>query len=424
MVNQGGELKVSDFGIARSLGDSMSVITMAGCRSGTLSYMSPQQLEGERGTHLDDIYSLRASVYELLTSKPPFYVGAITLQIREKVPTSMTEGRKEFEIEAEPVPAVWEEWVAACLAKDPDRRPQSVREIASQLQMPSPEARLPSARPFFQRKKKSALVLAVASLSLLALGAWYFGIFTRGEKHGAQTTFAPQAQVGPAATGSPGPATAPEKSIAVLPFENLSKDEENAFFAGGVQDEILSDLAKIADLKVISRTSVMKYKTGPERNLREMAKALGVSHVVEGSVQRAGGRVRVSAQLIDARNDAHVWAEHYDRDVADVFAIQTEIAERIADQLQARLSSEEKAAIAERPTADLVAYALYTKAKEIDIYANWEGAAKSANQKVELLEKAVQRDPNFALAYCALAKTQTWLSSGTDQHLELAKKAA
>src|SRR4030095_15399603 len=118
-----------------------------------------------------------------------------------------------------------------------------------------------------------------------------------------------------------------DKSIAVLPFENLSTGQEHAFFAGGVQDESLFNLAKIADLKVISRTSVMKYKSGPERNLREIAKTLGVSHVVEGSVQRAGGRIRVSAQLIDARNDAHLWAEHYDRDVADVFAIQTEIAQ-------------------------------------------------------------------------------------------------
>src|SRR5207248_5448648 len=127
------------------------------------------------------------------------------------------------------------------------------------------------------------------------------------------------------------------KAVAVLPFENLSKEEENAFFAGGVQDEILTDLAKIADLKVISRTSVMKYKSGPERNLREIAKALGVSHVVEGSVQRVSGGVRVSAQLIDARSDAHVWAEHYDRDFADIFAIQSEIAQRIADQLQVKL---------------------------------------------------------------------------------------
>src|SRR6266536_451475 len=161
MVNQRGDLKVSDFGIARSLGDSMSVITMAGGRSGTLSYMSPQQLEGERGTHLDDIYSLGVSVYELLTSKPPFYVGNIDRQIREKIPASMTERRKEFEIEAEPIPAVWEEWVAACLAKDPGRRPQSVSEIVRQLQIPSAEARAPATRSFFPRKKKRVLALVM-----------------------------------------------------------------------------------------------------------------------------------------------------------------------------------------------------------------------------------------------------------------------
>jgi serine/threonine protein kinase len=177
MVNQRGELKVSDFGIARSVGDSMSQLTMQQGRSGTLSYMSPQQLEGERGTHLDDIYSLGASVYELLTSKPPFYVGNIDRQIREKIPPSMAERRKEFEIEAEPIPAVWEEWVAACLAKDPTRRPQSVREIARQLHMPSPEARPPPVRAFFQRKKKRVLALGLASLCVLALGGWYFGIF-------------------------------------------------------------------------------------------------------------------------------------------------------------------------------------------------------------------------------------------------------
>jgi TolB-like protein/thioredoxin-like negative regulator of GroEL len=221
----------------------------------------------------------------------------------------------------------------------------------------------------------------------------------------------------------------PEKSIAVLPFENLSKDEENAFFAGGVQDEILTDLAKVADLKVISRTSIMKYKNGPERNLREIAAALGVSHVVEGSVQRAAGRVRVVAQLIDARNDKHLWAEHYDRDFSDIFAIQSEIAQQIADQLRTKLSAAEKAAIAERPTADLVAYAYYTQAKEMDLSENWEGDEKNLNRKVELLEKATQRDPNFALAYCAIAKTHLDLMSMTGEpdiskHLELAKKAA
>jgi TolB-like protein/Tfp pilus assembly protein PilF len=218
-----------------------------------------------------------------------------------------------------------------------------------------------------------------------------------------------------------------DKSIAVLPFENLNKDEENASLAGGVQDEILTDLAKVADLKVISRTSVMKYKTDSQRSLPEIAKTLGVSYVVEGSVQRVDERVRVSAQLIDARNDTHLWAEHYDRDVADVFAIQTEIAQQIADQLKANLSPVEKAAIAERPTTDLVAYAYYTKAKEMDGWISWNDDETDVNQQMELLEKATQRDPNFALAYCALAKAQIDLahSTGLDpKHLELAKKAA
>jgi TolB-like protein/thioredoxin-like negative regulator of GroEL len=223
--------------------------------------------------------------------------------------------------------------------------------------------------------------------------------------------------------------TVMDRSVAVLPFENLSEDKENAYFAGGVQDEILSDLAKVADLKVISRTSVMKYKSGPERNLRDIAKTLGVSHVVEGSVQRAGGRIRVVAQLIDARSDTHVWAEHYDRDFADIFAIQSEIAQRIADQLRAKLSDAEKSAITEQPTADLVAYAYYTKARELDLSVNWEGDEKNLEQEVELLEKAIQRDPNFALAYCALAKTHIDLSSALGEpenreHIELAKNAA
>jgi TolB-like protein/Flp pilus assembly protein TadD len=393
MVNQRGELKVSDFGIARSLGDSMSRLTMAGGRSGTLSYMSPQQLEGERGTHLDDIYSLGATLYDLLTSKPPFYVGNIDRQIREKIPPSMTERRKEFEIEAEPIPAVWEEWVAACLAKDPGRRPQSVREIARKLQMPSAEGHPPAVRSFLPRSKKKVLVVALALLCLLALGGWYFGVF--------KPAHAKVGAVAPVLTAT----AIPEKSIAVLPFQNLSADPENAFFTDGVQDEILNDLAKIADLKVISRTSAMQYKTGVKRNLREIANELGVAHVVEGSVQRAANRVRVSAQLIDARNDTHVWVEKYDRDLADVFAIQSEIAEKIADQLQAKLSPTEKSAMKERPTSDLVAYDLYLRAKELiyDSDINPSRGREDLFKAVQLLDQAVARDPAFLLAHCQLA---------------------
>ncbi len=198
----------------------------------------------------------------------------------------------------------------------------------------------------------------------------------------------------------------PNKSIAVLPFENLSRDPDNAFFADGVQDEILTNLAKIADLKVISRTSVMQYKTGVPRNVREIGQALGVAHVLEGNVQRAGGKVRVNAQLIDARTDAHLWAQTYDRDLADVFAIQSEISKTIADQLQAKLSPSEKAAIEKSPTADLVAYDLYVRAKALreGISFNATRTRENLLQAVHLLEQAVARDPTFFLAYCRLAE--------------------
>ena len=157
----------------------------------------------------------------------------------------------------------------------------------------------------------------------------------------------------------------PEKSIAVLPFENLSDNKENAYFADGVQDEILTNLAKIADLKVISRTSVMQYKTDTSRNSREIGKQLGVAHLLEGSVRRVGNQVRVNAQLIDTRTDAHIWAEFYDRELDDVFAIQSEIAKTIAEQLQAKLSPSEKAAIEKPATTDLNAYDLYLRAQSL-----------------------------------------------------------
>ena len=195
------------------------------------------------------------------------------------------------------------------------------------------------------------------------------------------------------------------KSIAVLPFENLSEERQNEYFTEGVQDEILTDLSKIADLKVISRTSVMQYKTGIARNLRKIGEELGVAHVVEGSVQRAANKIRVNAQLIDARTDAHLWAQTYDRDLADVFAIQSEIAKAIADQLQAKLSPNEKAAIERPPTTDLAAYDLYLRAQSL--YADTTGnisAREKLPQAARLLDEAVSRDPHFLIAWCLLSR--------------------
>jgi serine/threonine-protein kinase len=193
----------------------------------------------------------------------------------------------------------------------------------------------------------------------------------------------------------------PEKSIAVLPFENRSDDKQNAYFADGVQNEILTDLAKIADLRVISRTSVMQYKSGAARNLREIGQQLGVTHVLEGSVQRSGNRVRVNAQLIDARSDTHQWAEHYDRDLADVFAIQSEIAKAIADQLQAKLSPQEKARVEEIPTRNTEAYSFYLRANQIE--RNPDTLLEDYKAAEQLYMQAISLDPNFALAHARLA---------------------
>jgi TolB-like protein/tetratricopeptide (TPR) repeat protein/class 3 adenylate cyclase len=211
-------------------------------------------------------------------------------------------------------------------------------------------------------------------------------------------------------------AAIPEKSIAVLPFENLSGQKENIYFADGVQDEILTGLAKVADLKVISRTSTLQYKSSASRNLREIAKALGVAHVLEGTVQRAGGRVRVNAQLIDARTDSQVWAERYDRDIADVFAIESEVAGKIVTQLQAEISPVEKAAIGQKPTADMPAYDLYIRAKTLIAPSGFSlPQLESLSEAVRLLNEAIERDPNFALAYYQLAQAHDQLYfSGID----------
>src|SRR5438067_7258629 len=231
MVNQRSDVKVTDFGIARNLSDSASRLTLEQGRGGTLIYMSPQQLNGKRCTHLDDIYSLGATIYELLASKPPFYSGNIDRQICERIAPSMTERRKELDIEPASVPSIWEDTVAACLAKDPSRRPQSAAEVAQRLQL-APATTGTRVAPARRANRKPLVIGGVAMLSILALTGLYLGALKRHAKPLSQA-----------------PAI-PEKSIAVLPFENRSEDKANAYFADGIQDEILTRLSKIADLKV------------------------------------------------------------------------------------------------------------------------------------------------------------------------------
>ena len=223
-------------------------------------------------------------------------------------------------------------------------------------------------------------------------------------------------------------AVLPDKSIAVLPFENRSDDKADAFFAEGVQDEILTDLARVADLKVISRTSVMQYPAGEKRNLRAIAKALGVSNIVEGSVQRSGGRVRVYAQLIDARTDTHLWADKYERAIEDVFDIQTELAEQIVAELKSKLLPSEKEAIERPSTTDLAAFEAYTRAKAILLEAvTSHPTYDNLTRAIHLLDEAVQRDKSFLLAYYQLshAHDQMYLLGfdHTPSRIDLAERA-
>ena len=247
------------------------------------------------------------------------------------------------------------------------------------------------AMPEATRKKKYVWIYVVVIGAAISLGLFFLGRYSAAPaQHAAVDTSV--------------------KSIAVLPFENLSDDKQNTYFADGVQDQILTNLARVADLRVISHTTVRQYKSGEPRNLREIGRQLGVTHILEGSVQRAGNRLRIAAQLIDARTDSQVWAGTYDRTAADLFAIQSELAESIVAQLQAKLSPQQKADIEARPTQDLVAFELYLRAKQIvDSYLIADDVRAALLSALQSLEQAVKRDPDFVSAYCYIARANDLL---------------
>jgi TolB-like protein/Tfp pilus assembly protein PilF len=239
--------------------------------------------------------------------------------------------------------------------------------------------------------KKHAWLYVVIVAAFLSIGLFFLGRYSAARTQNAT-------------------ADASAKSIAVLPFENLSDDKQNAYFADGVQDQILTNLAKVSELRVISHTSVRQYKSGVPRDLREIGQQLGVTYILEGSVQRAGDRLRVAAQLIDARTDSQLWAETYDRTAADLFAIQSELAESIVAQLQAKLSPEQKAEIEQRPTQDLVAFELYLRAKQIvDSYLIAEDVRAAVLSALQSLDQAIKRDPTFVSAYSYIARANDLL---------------
>jgi TolB-like protein/DNA-binding winged helix-turn-helix (wHTH) protein/Tfp pilus assembly protein PilF len=283
----------------------------------------------------------------------------------------------------------------------PNAQPAQARALTEKpsltgMAMPTAQRR---ATPWPRYTKTGWLWAAVSAVAVLALA----GLFLARPRSLPGPAQVPTSSVS-TAMGLSAPAPIPEKSVAVLPFDNLSDEKENAYFAAGVQDEITTNLARVAELKVISRTSANLYKSGNPRNSREIGQQLGVAHLLEGNVQRIDNRLRVNAQLIKASTDSHVWAQTYDRDVADLFAIQSEIAQAIATQLHAKISLAEKLSIERAPTADLNAFDLYTRAKSLSSPAFFSNAGeKDLLEAIDLLNQTVSRDPTFFQAYCQLA---------------------
>jgi TolB-like protein/tRNA A-37 threonylcarbamoyl transferase component Bud32/Flp pilus assembly protein TadD len=384
LLDAKGEPHLTDFGLAR-LVESESSVTQTLDVLGTPSYMAPEQAAGNNAavSSLTDVYGLGAVLYQLLTGHPPFAGGTTYETIKLMLDT-----------EPRP-PRLWNPKVdrdlaticLKCLEKDPDHRYGSALALAEDLERWLRHEPIAARRTAlftrggkWLRRNPTSAVLAASLIALAVAAGW---IIWKSELIGHPVT-----------TG-----------IAVLPFENLSEDKENTSFADGIQDDILTKLARVRDLKVISRTSVMEYRG--KQNVREIGEALRVSHVLEGSVRRNGSRIRLNAQLIDTRTDHHVWAQEYDRDLNDMFAVETEVAQSIANRLEARVSAHEKAAIEERPTKDLIAYDLYLRASSLMAWppsASLSNVEKDLISAVALLNQAVARDPSFVRAYCRLAQ--------------------
>jgi TolB-like protein/predicted Ser/Thr protein kinase/Flp pilus assembly protein TadD len=376
-----GDPHLTDFGLAR-LVESESTVTRTLEVLGTPSYMAPEQAAGNNTkiTRATDVYGLGAVLYQLLTGHPPFAGGTTYETIK-------------LLLETEPrVPRLWNPKVdrdlsticLKCLEKDPQRRYSFALALAEDLECwlkhePIQARRtgvVARAKKWLQRNPTVVAVVALSLALTAAIGTiiWKSELFHR-----------------PAAAG-----------IAVLPFENLSNDKEDASFADGVQDDLLTKLAKIADLKVISRTSVMGFRD--KRNTRGIGHELGVSHVLEGSVRKTGAWLHINAQLIDTRSDSHIWAEEYDRNLKDMFAVQSEIARKVAERLHVKISPAERLAIERPPTADMTAFNLYSRVKNLVL--TWNSSAtdrRSLLQAADLLNQAVTHDPTFFQAYCQLA---------------------
>jgi serine/threonine protein kinase/Tfp pilus assembly protein PilF len=391
MLRPDGYVKVLDFGIAKlaepELPLTMSqeeavklVETNMGTIVGTVCYMSPQQARGAPIDKRTDIWSLGAVLYEMAAGSAPF-TGNTPAEVITSILTKEPSPLSSYIAKA---PGELQQIATKALQKDPARRHQSANEMLEALKALrhklefTAELKGSAAAPLWLRWIRSptalALVLLVAAVALALPFYWL---------------------------RNPTMSSIPEKSIAVLPFENHSPDPDNAYFTDGIQDEILTRLSKIADLKVISRTSTQHYKSAPE-NLPEIARQLGVAHILEGSVQKSGDAVRVNVQLIKAANDSHLWADTFDRKLTDIFSVESEVAKTIADQLQAKLTGQEEQVIAAKPTDNPEAYDAYLRGLAYSS-KSLSGTPTNALGAQKYLREAVRLDPKFSLAWALLS---------------------
>ena len=393
------QASVADFGIALGAGTpGTERITGTGVSLGTPEYMSPEQAAGERTLDgRSDIHALGALLYEMLVGDPPF-LGSNPQIVIAKV---VSERPPSARAVRGSVPSAVDAAITKALAKAPADRFATAAEFAQALTVPAESG----AAPRHRNGRRAATYSARIVLFLVAvISAW--AIAER------RTT-----------TGGVPRAAGKRLSIAVLPFENLATDTGMMYFAAGVQDEILTKLAGLGKLTVISRTSTMQYAAKPG-NLKQVANDLGVATILEGSVQRAGDQVRVNVQLIDAASDSHIWAHSYDRDIKNVFAVESDVAEQVADALQLRLDPAESATLAAAPTRDPIAYDSYLKAQHYVGEALGAGGFGSLSLAIAEYEKAIHQDSTFALAYSELAFDQALLFwAGIDRSRETMRKS-
>jgi serine/threonine protein kinase/Tfp pilus assembly protein PilF len=387
LLDQKGEPHLTDFGLAR-LVETESTVTRTLEVLGTPSYMAPEQATGKNAelTSATDVYGLGAVLYQLITGHPPFAGGTTYETIKLLLDTEPRAPRllnPKIDRDLSTI-------CLKCLEKNPQRRYSSALMLAEDLEHWLKHEPIQARRTgLFTRgwkwvQRNPSTTVLVTLLVLLAVGLSLTVWYRR-------------------------PHVLIPRSVAVLPFENLSDDPDNAYFADGIQEEILTRLVGVSDLKVISRSSTQRYHSKPG-NLAEIAKQLGVANIVEGSVQKAADQVRVNVQLINAQTDSHLWADTYDVKLTDIFGVESEVAKRIAESLQAKLSGREEQALAARPTTNPEAYDAYLRGLAFAARYNSSGSAPDLSEKAaDFYERAVQLDPNFALAWARLSRADALL---------------